>query len=206
MIVKLRFSVYSKDLSSSLSIQKLSDDKLVCGDVSSTWHEFQTDAIDEISWIPGPTSIANPLRKKYSCLTSGLHLTMFTEKLSIDYSSVAETRKFEMHPGWRSSDVNIVVLVTTLVRSDIQCIYICVWNLVILSCMTFVHVLSPLATNTKPHQCKARTRNRRDAVPRIRFWIRLPFFWLRLYLWTPFWSKEQVDPALGGTQVLLRFR
>lgn len=71
--VKLRLCVDSKDFFSSLSTQKLSIHKSIRGYVSSIRYEFQTGAVDKISWIPGTTNIADPLTKKDSCLTNALH-------------------------------------------------------------------------------------------------------------------------------------
>lgn len=77
--VKLCICVDSKDLFSSLSAQKMSIDKSIRGDVSFIRYEFQTGAFSKTLWIPCTTNIVDLL-------------TMFTGKLTIDYSSVAETQ------------------------------------------------------------------------------------------------------------------
>ena len=62
--IKVRLCVDSKDLFTSLSTQKNSIDKAIQGDVGCIRFEFQTGAVDMVSWIPGNINLADPLTEK----------------------------------------------------------------------------------------------------------------------------------------------
>ena len=99
MEIKLRIAVDSKDLFTSLSTQRNSIDKSIRGDVSCIRFEFQTGAVDTISWIPGQANLADPLTKKDSCLTDALQLTLFTGRLRFNFEEIAETKSSEKNFG-----------------------------------------------------------------------------------------------------------
>lgn len=99
MDVGMRLCVDSKDLFTSLSTQKNSIDKSIRGDVGCIRYEFQTGAVEKISWIPGSVNLADPLTKKDSSLTDALQLTLFTGRLCIDLDSVSETKSSENNFG-----------------------------------------------------------------------------------------------------------
>lgn len=99
MDIKLPLAVDSKDMFTSLSTQKSSIDKSLRGDVSCIRYDFQTGAVDEISWIPGHANLADPLTKKDSCLTDALQLTLFTGRLCFKFEDTAETKCSEKNFG-----------------------------------------------------------------------------------------------------------
>ena len=99
MDMKVRLAVDSKDLFTSLSTQKNSIDNLIRGDVSCIRFEFQTGAVDQISWIPGRINLADPLTKKDSSITGALQLTLFTGRLCMDFEEQAETKSSQKNLG-----------------------------------------------------------------------------------------------------------
>lgn len=99
MYIKLRFAVDSRDLFTSLSTQKNSIDKSIRGDVSCVRYEFETGAVDKVSWIPGQSNLANPLTKMDSSLTDALQLTLFTGRLCFDFEKISETKLSEKNFG-----------------------------------------------------------------------------------------------------------
>ena len=86
MDVRVKLCVDSKDLFTSLSTQRNSVDRSIRGDVASIRFEYQVGNVSDIIWIPGKTNLADALTKTDSPLTSALILTLFSGKLSIDYS------------------------------------------------------------------------------------------------------------------------
>lgn len=62
----------SKDLSKLLSTQGNSNDRSIRGDFGCIRYDFQTDAVEKISWIPGNTNLTDPLTKKDSGLTGAV--------------------------------------------------------------------------------------------------------------------------------------
>lgn len=99
MEIKLRFALYYKDLFTSLSTQKKSIDKSIRGDVSCIRYEFQTGAVDKISWIPGQANLAEPLTKKDSSLTDAIQLNLFTGRLCFKFEDIAETKRSDKNFG-----------------------------------------------------------------------------------------------------------
>lgn len=99
MDIRVRLCVDSKDLFTSLSTQRNSIDRSIRGDVGCIRYEFQTHAVEKISWIPGKTNLADPLTKKDSSLTDTLQLTLFSGRLCIDFDSVSETKSSERNFG-----------------------------------------------------------------------------------------------------------
>lgn len=99
MDIKLRLCVDSKDLFTSLSTHRNSIDRSIRGDVSCIRFEFQTGAVDKISWVPGNVNLADPLTKKDSQLTDMLQLTLFSGKLCVDIDRVSETKCCEKNLG-----------------------------------------------------------------------------------------------------------
>ena len=99
MEIKVRIAVDSNDLFTSLSTQKNSIDKSIRGDVSCIRFEFQTGAVETISWIPGQANLADPLTKKDSCLTDALQLTLLTGRLCFNFEEIAESKCSEKNFG-----------------------------------------------------------------------------------------------------------
>ena len=97
--IKIRVLVDSKDLFTSLSTQKNSIDKSIRGDVRCIRFEFQTGAVDEMSWIPGRINLADPMTKKDSCPTDALQFTLFSGRLCIDFEELAETKSSQKNFG-----------------------------------------------------------------------------------------------------------
>ena len=95
MKVDLKIFVDSKDLFTSLSTQRLSIDRSIRGDVGSIRFEFQTGAVQSVSWIPGKINMADVLTKKDSALTDMLTLCLYTGKIPIDFENKAETKSTE---------------------------------------------------------------------------------------------------------------
>ena len=95
MEVDLKIFVDSKDLFTSLSTQRLSIDRSIRGDVGSIRFEFQTGAVQSVSWIPGKINMADVLTKKDSALTDMLTLCLYTGKIPIDFQNKAETKSTE---------------------------------------------------------------------------------------------------------------
>lgn len=67
-------------------------DRYIQGDIATTSHEFQTDAVRKISWIPGKTNLANPLTKKDNALDYMIQICLFSGRLLIQIEDVAETK------------------------------------------------------------------------------------------------------------------
>lgn len=97
--IKLRLCVDSKDLFTSLSTQRNSIDRSIRGDVGCIRFEFQTGAVDKISWIPGNLNLADPLTKKDSQLTDLLQLSLFSGKLAVDIEDSSESKSSEKNFG-----------------------------------------------------------------------------------------------------------
>lgn len=99
MDIKLRLTVDSKDIFSSLSTQMNSIIKSIRGDMSCLRYEFQTGAVNQVSWIPGQASLADPLTKKDSSLIDALQMTLFTGRLCFNLEDVSETKHSEKNFG-----------------------------------------------------------------------------------------------------------
>lgn len=99
MDIRVRLCVDSKDLFTSLSTQRNSIDRAIRADVGCIRYEFQTGAVEKISWIPGNTNLADPLTKKDSSLTDTLRLTLFSGRLCMDFDAVSETKSSEKNFG-----------------------------------------------------------------------------------------------------------
>lgn len=99
MDIRVRLCVDSKDLFTSLSTQRNSIDRSIRGDVGCIRYEFQTGAVEKISWIPGTTNLADPLTKKNSSLTDVLQLTLFSGRICTDFDAVSETKRSEKNFG-----------------------------------------------------------------------------------------------------------
>ena len=97
--IPLTILVDSKDLFTSMSTQRNSIDRSIRGDVGCIRFEFQTGNIQNITWIPGKTNIADVLNNTDSFLTEALNLTIGTGKLSIDYTTNSETKCSERNLG-----------------------------------------------------------------------------------------------------------
>lgn len=99
MNVSLRIFVDSKDLFTPLSTQRLSIDRSIRGDVGFIRFEFQTGAVQSISWIPGKINLADVLTKKDSAISEMLHLCLLSGKLPIHYEDKGETKSTEKNLG-----------------------------------------------------------------------------------------------------------
>ena len=97
--VRVHLCVDSKNLFTSLSTQRNSVDRSIRGDVACIRFEFQVGNLDQITWIPGKTNLADALTKRDSPLTDALQLTLFSGLLNISYEECAETKSAEKNYG-----------------------------------------------------------------------------------------------------------
>lgn len=92
MDIRRHLFVYSKIFFTSLSTQRNSTDHSIRRDDSFIRFEYQVGNVEEITWIPGRVSIADPLTKKFSCLTEALKLSLQNGRLNIPFEENAETK------------------------------------------------------------------------------------------------------------------
>lgn len=81
MDIGVRLFADSKDLFTSLPTQKNSIDRSIRDGFGSIRYEFQSGAVEEISWIPRSTILVDPPTKKVSSLTDVRQLTIFSSRI-----------------------------------------------------------------------------------------------------------------------------
>lgn len=86
--VKLPIALDSKDLFQTLPTQRNSIDKSIRADVNVIHHEFETQNVHEIMWIPGKQNLADPGTKSDSPLTLSLPLMLFNGTLPFSFPNM----------------------------------------------------------------------------------------------------------------------
>lgn len=113
--IKMRRCVDSNDLFTSLSTQLNFIYRYVFGNLRCIRFEFQSWAVEKISWVLGSVNLGVLLTKKDSSLTDLLQLRLFPGRLAVDFENVSETKSFEKNFGGIEYRYNKVVV--TLVIS-----------------------------------------------------------------------------------------
>lgn len=90
--IKMKPRVDSKGLFSPFSTKRNSIHGFIRGDGSSIIFEFETGAVDKISWVPGNTNLRTPFTKKDSQPNDLLQLTLITGILLVDLETVSESK------------------------------------------------------------------------------------------------------------------
>lgn len=87
MNVDLTIAVDSKDLFNSLSTCRNATDRSIRGDVNIIRHDFETNRISRMIWIPGNMNPADPLTETNSPLSQVLQVMMFSGTIPIDFNN-----------------------------------------------------------------------------------------------------------------------
>lgn len=107
--------VDSKDLFDSLSTCRSATNKSIRADLSLIRHEFETQHISRMIWIPGNINPADAITKPDSPLTQTLQLLMFSGELPIDLESpsIAKVVTFLVSLGSKGIIMNFALCFTS---------------------------------------------------------------------------------------------
>lgn len=98
--------VDSKDLFSTIYIQRNSTDRSIRGDVWAIRFVSAKNYVCNISWILGRCNIADVLAEVDSPLTNALQLIIHTVKSAIDLESTVESKSSAKNFGEKMSDID----------------------------------------------------------------------------------------------------
>lgn len=99
MHIEIKLCVDSKDLLTSLSKQRCSIARSLCGNVACIKSAFQLGVVRKITWIRGNINLADHLTKIDNPGTEALQLALHSVRLNLDFEDSAEKKFSEVHYG-----------------------------------------------------------------------------------------------------------